>query len=342
MPIDIIVGGQYGGEGKGLISAYLSFNDKASIVIKTGGPNSAHTVGYNGKRVKLRMLPTGACFESVELIVFPAGSLIHLDTLFKELEIIKYNGKIIVDPGAGIIEKYHVDKQKEDSFYNESGSTLTGTGYAMSHRVLRRLRLANSEKVLKKYLGFVPELLHQAINEKKKIIIEGSQGFCLSNYHGTYPYVTSRDTTAAAFLSQIGLPINIFYNIILVAKTFPTRNRIGNGVLPNEFTDNFLTKHKNALVEYGGGSFTSKDKKRRVGLFDFEYLRKAAWSNGATCLAVTGLDRLELMQKEKKIFNYYGSPKAFIKKIEQYLGIPVLFESWGPNIEDVKDFRKIY
>src|SRR5258707_731924 len=137
MPLAAVVGGQFGGEGKGAITAYLVVQDKVEILIKTGGPNSAHTFGKNGQIMRVRMVPCGANFGP-STIVYPAGCLIHLETLFFEIRELNYTGQILIDPRAGIVENSHIEEQRQDSFYHHAGSTLTGTGAATAARSRRR------------------------------------------------------------------------------------------------------------------------------------------------------------------------------------------------------------
>ncbi len=268
MPLTIVLSGQFGGEGKGAITAYLVLKDKIEILVKTGGPNSAHSFGKDGHITKVRMIPSGACW-GVSTIVFPAGCLIHSQTLFAELESLNFKGRVIIDPQSGIIEPEYIEQQQKDTFYNFAGSTLTGTGLAAALRAKRRLRLAKDEPSLSKYIGNTIDFLSESLKLGKAVLIEGSQSFGLSNYHGDYPFTTSRDTTVGSLLGQIGLGYKYVDKVILVIKCFPTRNKIGNGNLPFEISQDFINSHI-PLKEFGGGSYQGLDSQRRLGLFDFD------------------------------------------------------------------------
>src|ERR1700722_10706460 len=124
MPLTLIVGGQYGGEGKGLITAYLAQNDQTDLLVKIGGPNSAHSFGVGDRIFRVRMVPSGSNLGP-SVIVFPAGCLIHVDCLFEELESLGYSGKVIFDPHAGIVDSETVAAQQADPFYASVGSTMT-------------------------------------------------------------------------------------------------------------------------------------------------------------------------------------------------------------------------
>jgi len=201
MPLAAVVGGQFGGEGKGAITAYLVVQDKVEILIKTGGPNSAHTFGKNGQIMRVRMVPCGANFGP-STIVYPAGCLIHLETLFFEIRELNYTGQILIDPRAGIVENSHIEEQRQDSFYHHAGSTLTGTGAATAARSRRRLRLAKDEPMLASFVGDTMLFLVNALEAGKTVLIEGSQSFGLSNYHGDYPYTTSGSTGNGVALDE--------------------------------------------------------------------------------------------------------------------------------------------
>src|SRR5262249_21570619 len=129
MPLSIVVGGQFGGEGKGAITAFLAKKDGVRILVKTGGPNSTHSFGSNGELARVRMVPSGINLGP-SIVIYPAGCLIHPETLFAELKQLNYTQSIVIDPQAGIVEQRHIETQTVDDFYDRVGSTLTGTGAA--------------------------------------------------------------------------------------------------------------------------------------------------------------------------------------------------------------------
>jgi adenylosuccinate synthase len=338
MPLSVVIGGQFGGEGKGAIVAYLAFNDKVDAIVKTGGPNSTHSFGTNGKLLRVRMAPCGANMGP-STIVYPPGCLIHSETLFSELSEIGFSGQVIIDPKAGVVDPTHINTQKTDSFYISAGSTLTGTGAASAERARRRLRLARDYSTLTSYLGDTQEYLADALASGKRVLVEGSQSFGLSNYHGDYPYTTSRDTSVGTFLGQIGLGPKYLDTIFLVVKCFPTRNLIGEGSLPLELPEAFIAANLPTLGEYGGGTYKTVGHLRRVALFDFEVVRRAVIANSPDYIALTGLDRLAAVQHESVVSNHYESPKKFIEKLQANLHINVGLQSWGPYVENIIDNR---
>ena len=337
MPLSIVFGGQYGGEGKGAVTAYLAKKDSVDILIKTGGPNSAHYFGYRSNLTKVRMIPSGSNLGP-KYIVFPAGCLIHASTLFKEIRELGFSGKIVIDPNAGIIDQSHIESQKNDDFYNKVGSTKTGTGCASAMRSKRRLGLAKDHAQLKPYLDDASEFVYNSLQNGKSALVEGCQSYGLSNFHGDYPYVTSRDTTVASLIGQIGIGFKFVNCVIQVIKCFPTRNQGGNGILPKEFKLNDISS-MDPLIEHGGGSYEGDDIIRRVGLFDFDIVERSIRANTPDRIAITGLDRLKSMQNRPEVKKHYGTPSKFVELVEKRLGLPVALESWGPYLENMIDKR---
>lgn len=335
MPLTFVLGGQFGGEGKGLVAAAETCRLRAKIVVKVGGPNSAHSASFCGCTVRFRMLPAAAVCAP-ETIVFPAGSLINVGLLFEELDRIGFRGRILVDPNAGIIEPRHWEEQKLDPFYKSSGSTLTGTGAASAERAKRRLHLARDNERLKEFLSTINEYIVAELAAGHNVVVEGCQSYGLSNYHGEYPYVTSRCTTVGALLAQVGLGPKYLSKTILVPKAFPTRNQGGAGKLPNELPTEVLNQFSEAFDEHGGGSYSEAGPSRRVGLFDAAIVRNAILANTPDALAITGLDRLQAVQNHEPFRSHYGSVDDFLRRLTTEFKLPISSQSWGRRVEDVK------
>jgi adenylosuccinate synthase len=277
--ITLVIGGQYGGEGKGKVAAFLAQNGSFDIVCRTGGVNSKHTAYKGGKAYDLRQIPTAATTDFKGKIVYGAGSLVHIPSLFEEMEILSVSpSQILIDHQTGILTDENIQSQRADPRYGTLGSTMTGTGHATSQRALRKLPIARDFPELAMMLGDVPAYLHEKLLAGKEIMIEGHQSSGLSNFHGDYPYTSNRDSTAAALLSELGIGPLHPLRIVLVVKVFPTRNH--NGRLPNEMS----VEEADALgiTEYGGGSWGIENNRRRVGRIDFEDIKRAACLNTPT------------------------------------------------------------
>jgi adenylosuccinate synthase len=335
MPVDIVVGAQYGGEGKGKVSAYLAATTSPKALLRCGGPNSGHQVVDDGIDVKLRMVPTGAHYTRCP-IVFPPGALIHVPTLLREAGQLGCADRLVIDPKAGIIGDEVIEEQERDPLYRSIGSTLSGTGYAFARRALRRLPLAKDEPAL---AGMLEDTLSLLMNEYllrgERVLAEGHQAYGLSNYHGDYPYSTSRDTTAAAMLSELGLGPGHVGRIVMAARVFPTRNHQGR--LPNELSPAEMDAL--GIEEYGGANHEGKGvSRRRVGRLDLAELQRAVWANTPTCIALTAVDYLDpSCRGETEHARLPAAARDQAERVSSATGVPVCLISTGPRTFDMVD-----
>jgi adenylosuccinate synthase len=215
MSLWVVVGGQYGSEGKGKVSAFISKQEDIDVCVRCGGPNSGHSfVDDDGRTIVLRQLPTGFVNPGTKLLI-PAGALIDPVVLKQEIESLNLpSGRIGIDRKSFIIEDQDREKEGALSLRERLSSTLCGVGAAQSRRVLRSsdAKLAkdasDEHPWMSKYFSDVSDEVNTAIDSGKKVLIEGTQGFGLSLYHSEhYPKTTSRDTTAAGFLSEVGVQL---------------------------------------------------------------------------------------------------------------------------------------
>lgn len=312
MPVTVVVGGQFGSEGKGKTAAFFSEQMNASIVIRCGGSNSGHTVYDNdGKRYVFRQLPT-ACLQPHIKNVLASGTYIDVEILLDEIN--KSNIKqenLHIDPYAVVISKNHKEGERASGLTSKIGSTGSGTGYAVRQRVDRSSDtvFAKDLDVLQPYLSDTKIFIHDALKNNERIIIEGTQGFGLSLLHSDhYPYVTSRDTTAAGFISECGVsPLDVD-DIVLVIRAFPIRVAGKSGPLTSEI--NWHTISSESGGEVNIREYTSVTHKlRRVGRFDPEVVKKAILVNKPTRIVLNHLD--------------YVSPDKradFVKYVEDEIG----------------------
>lgn len=327
--ITIVVGGQYGGEGKGKVSAYIASSETVHVACRCGGPNSSHTVLWQGKTFRLRMMPTAAVVNPKVDVFFGAGTLIHIPTLLRERDEIGHRGELVIDRRAGIITEEIVQNQRKDERYNAIGSTLTGTGYATAMRSLRTLKLAAEFSDIREFVNDLAPFLQKAVQTDKHILLEGHQGYGLSNYHGDYPYVSSRDSTAGSMLAEVGLgPRFKNLRVVLAAKMFPTRNHQGN------LNDEMSAEDADliGITEYGGGSWGIPDVRRRVGYIDLPFLSRSAFANGATEIALTGVDYFaRSLANETSASSIPGDLEKVIAMVKQQTRTPVRYLSTGPE-----------
>lgn len=325
----IVIGGFYGDEGKGKITSYLTAKERIDAVVRAGtGPNAGHTVVHNGITYKLRLIPSGFFGENTKVFI-GSGVLINEEIILKEIETCGVDGRVFIDRHTGVITPDHIASEKDSEHLMQTiGSTGSGCGTANIDRIKRKLKLAQDYESLQKYITDVSEDLNDILDNGGNVLVEGSQATFLSLYHGTYPYVTSKDVTASAALSDIGIGPTRATDVIIVFKAFVTR--VGTGYLEGELDPDEVVKRN--WQEYG----TVTGRLRRAAPFDFYLARKAVRINGATDIAITKMDVLfpqltgaTSMEELEKV------PDAitFIQKIEEETGVPVTFISTGPEAE---------
>lgn len=331
MGANIVVGGFFGDEGKGKIVEYLAMNDKPDIVVRGGvGPNAGHTIYRKGKKFGLRQIPCGFVHEGAKLYI-GAGVLVDTNVFLKEVEETGTKGRVFVDNACTVIQPEHIERDKSANSCR-IGTTGTGCGPANEDRVKRVAILAKDEPKLKEYLADVALEVNNAIRAKKKVLLEGTQGFGLSLYHGTYPFVTTKDTTASGFCADVGIGPKSVDEVIIVFKAYTTR--VGMGPFPTELSAEETKKR--GWQEFG----TVTGRQRRAGEFDFDLAKRAVMINSATMIALTCLDkRFPECAGAQDFSKLSKEAKAFVKDIESKVGVPVKLVSTGQNEEDVIDLR---
>ena len=332
MPCTVIAGAFWGDEGKGKIISYLALKDKLDVCLRTGSVNAAHTVWYQGNRYALHMVPAAFVYEKCRLLI-GAGSNVHVAKFLEEVEATNVKNRIGIDHQASIIEEKHSIQDKTNAHLKGLGTTGWGIGPAIEERVRRTAKLAKDIPELQPYLTDVTTEVNKAIDAGKKVLLEGTQGLMLSLFHGTYPYVTSRDTSASAICSEAGVGPTKVDNVLVVFKAFVTR--VGTGPLPGELTKEEALKR--GWFETAAG--TGRD--RRSAPFNFELARKAVMVNGATQAALTKLDVLHPECKGARTYNELPiEAKQFINEIEKQTEISVVLIGTGPEALDIIDRRK--
>lgn len=342
MSLWVVVGGQYGSEGKGKVSAFITKQENIDICVRCGGPNSGHSfVDENGKTIVLRQLPTGFVNPRTRLLI-PAGALIDLAVLKQEIDSLKLpRERIGIDRKCFIIEERDRENERGLRLHERLSSTLCGVGAAQSRRVLRGedARLAKDVSGefpwINQYLTDVSDEVNTALDREKKVLIEGTQGFGLSLYHSDhYPKTTSRDTTAAGFLAEVGVSPRLVTEIVIVFRTFPIRVA-GNqaGPLKNEITWEQLQRESG--YPYPIEERTSvTNKVRRVARFDWELARKAIAINRPTRIAVNGLDLLNYKNHGVVDFSSFTvEAQKFVEQIMTPFPCHPLYLGTGPRID---------
>ena len=332
MPSTVVVGGFFGDEGKGKIISYLAKKDNPTIVVRGGaGPNAGHTIKDGNTTYKVRMLPSGFLNKNARVMIGP-GVVVDPQVFLKEIQEFGVSGRAFMDNHCGIIEQNHLDQDSKGRLKEKIGSTGSGTGPANAERAMRTLKMAKDIESLSSYIKDVPDEINSALKNKEEVLVEGTQGTHLSLWHGTYPFVTSKDVTAAGICADVGLGPKSVDEVLIVFKAYLTR--VGTGPMPGELTAE-ETEQK-GWAEFG----TVTGRPRRAAEFDFNLARRAVMLNSATQIAITKLDvRFPECSGVKSMNELSSNAKSFIKNIEEKLEVPVTLIGTGPLVDDVVDLR---
>lgn len=331
----VIIGLQWGDEGKGKIVDYLT--ESSDVVIRgQGGNNAGHTVIANSTKYVLHLLPSGILWDD-KINVIGNGVVVDPIGLCVEIERIEGQGvsigaeKLLISDRAHVVLPFHkeLDAAREISLGDQKiGTTKRGIGPAYADKVNRcglrmadlldrpfaeaqiTRRVSEVNEILEKYdlPTFTPEtviteiytaferlrphvsntipVLHKAWKEKKNLLFEGAQGTLLDIDFGTYPFVTSSNTTAGGSTTGTGLPPTAIESVIGVCKAYTTR--VGSGPFPTG--DEGLSKY---LHDLGREFGATTGRARGCGWLDTVLLRFACMVNGVTGLAVTNVDGLD-------------------------------------------------
>lgn len=335
----IVVGAQWGDEGKGKIIDILA-RDADIIVRYQGGNNAGHTVVVGDEEFILHLIPSGVLHKG-KICIIGNGVVVDPQALLNEIEMlrrkgIRVDGNLLVSESAHVIFPYHkmIDKRRGAKI----GTTGRGIGPCYVDKMarcgirmvdlvnkdsLRRKLKANLEgtseftfekiyseyldygKRIKKYLADASLVLNKAIAKKKRILFEGAQGTLLDIDHGTYPYVTSSSATAGGALIGTGVGPTKINKVIGVVKAYTTR--VGEGPFPTEFRRALMEKIRHKGKEFGA----TTGRPRRCGWFDVVSVRHSVIVNGLSEIAVTKLDVLDEMKKIKVCTSYKYKGKIY-------------------------------
>jgi len=334
MPAVVIVGAQWGDEGKGKATDLLA--EHIDYVVKfNGGNNAGHTVVIGTEKYALHLLPSGILTPGV-VPVISNGVVIDLSVLFQEIDALNSRGidtsKLRISSNAHVITPYNVTVDKvSERFLGKRAIGTTGRGIGPTYadkinRVGIRVQDLFDESILrqkvegalvaknnlltkvynraaikvddivKELLSYTERLkpmvadtaleLHQAIETNKTVLFEGGQATMLDVDHGTYPFVTSSNSTAGGASTGSGIGPGLFKTVIAIVKAYTTR--VGSGPFPTELFDENGEFLRATGFEFG----TTTGRPRRCGWYDAPIARYSARINGVTDFVLTKLDVL--------------------------------------------------
>ena len=304
---DIIVGLQWGDEGKGKITDALA--DKYQWIVRyQGGNNAGHTVYIDGKKFVTHSIPTGILNPNCKVVI-THGCVVNIPEIIKEVNLLEETGisfkdRFYLSENAHLITPEHLKQDKSNKV--KFGSTGKGIGPAYRDKIYRAgLRVKDYSQLIdedKITVTDTRKLLRDAIYKGDKVLFEGAQAVMLDIEMGTYPHVTSSPCIASYAPAGSGLPLTFFkHSIILgVAKAYTTR--IGTGPFPSEIHDKKVAQN----IQFTGKEYgATTGRLRRVGWLDIPQLKYACEVNGVSGIALTKLDIFSEADYEIKVATEY-------------------------------------
>jgi len=417
----VVIGTQWGDEGKGTIVDLLA--ERAQAVVRfQGGHNAGHTLVIDGEKTILHLIPSGILREGVTCLI-GNGVVVSLPALIEEMDGLLARGipvaeRLKLSPACPLILSSHMalDSARERARGGEAiGTTGRGIGPAYEDKIARRAirvadlfepttleerlntlldlhnfllqryydvepvepareleRLLEYSERIKPLVADVTELLKEMQADGQSILFEGAQGAMLDIDLGTYPYVTSSNTTVGGASTGTGVGPAHVNHVLGIVKAYTTR--VGAGPFPTELFDD-MGRH---LAQIGAEFGATTGRPRRCGWFDAVSLQRAVFTNSLTGLCVTKLDVLDGLETVKICVGYHldgelietppllmdrfgecepvyetmpgwqtatsgvtsyeelpGAARAYLARIEEILGTPVDIVSTGPGREAV-------
>lgn len=300
--LTVLVGGQYGSEGKGAVAAHVA-NDY-DVHVRVGSPNAGHTIWWNGEKHVMQSIPCGWINPNASIVI-GRGALLNMKQFMKELvHILSYYPnflqRLYIDPEAGILdEKFHIaEGGTEGEMHKRIGSTGEGVGPARVARINRDKSEFHQFKDVAEDYGLVccihantPKFLADSQDMGANILIEGTQGSALSLLHSHYPYCTSIDTNTAGIISEVGIAPSRVTDVLMVCRTYPIRVAGNSGPMENEITWDELNKRLGKDITPEKTTVTHKI--RRIAEWDDALYEQSCLLNAPTQIALTFADYID-------------------------------------------------
>lgn len=369
----VIVGAQWGDEGKGKIIDFLA-KDSDAVVRFQGGSNAGHTVVVDGEKFVFHLIPSGILYPGKKCII-GNGVVVDPGVLVGEIKDLQARGVVVddlcVSNQAHVVMSYHklveeIEERQRGAL--RIGTTKRGIGPAYTDKVARRgIRMGDlldeqilSQKLrmnldfyrdfyrlnlpsgdtlnecleygrwLKKYITDTSLLIDQLMRDGRSILFEAAQGTLLDVDYGTYPYVTSSNSSAGGVCVGAGIGPTQIDKVLGVAKAYITR--VGEGPFPTEIEGQIGVMLKERGKEYG----STTGRPRRCGWLDGVALRYAARVNGLNGLILTKLDVLDALDTIKICIAYKYKGRI----IRDFLSDPRVLDKCEPIYEELRGWGK--
>jgi len=365
---DVVIGLQWGDEGKGKIVDIIAPNYDA-IIRANGGNNAGHSISANGKDYAVHILPSGV-LQKNKLNIIASGCVIDPRSLVKEIETLKddFVGDLVISERCPLILNKYIQEDRDletKKGTNAVGTTLRGIGptyAALKNRTVvfagdlldidsaltRFSYLPNNEleslrKELEEYKNLIGNFVKDVfsmIHKQNNVLLEGAQATMLDNLYGAYPFVTSSNTIVSGLLTGSSLNHKNVRDVIGVTKAYTTR--VGNGPFITEETGDIGEKIRTIGKEIG----VSTGRKRRCGWLDLVQLKYAIQLNGVTKLSIMKSDVLDSFEEIKVCVNYRHKETGEIIdyvpfRLSEYEAVYKSFKGWMTNTYGETNAKKL-
>lgn len=365
----VVIGAQWGDEGKGKMVDYLALNAQA-VVRYAGGANAGHTIVIGDQQYALHQVPSGILYPG-KTVYLGSGMVIDPQALFEELQMLKdrginWEGRVFISDRAHIVlPRYRqIDKERDAARKRPIGTTGRGIGITYSMKSERDgIRLADldwAEKMQdleKEDLDFLEQYKEKLISMRvnissemwkyrnKNVLMEGAQGAMLDLDLGTYPYVSSGLSCSAGASVGSGIGPRKLDKILGVFKAYTTR--VGNGPMPSEFDENSQSELYKFVRDTGREYGVTTGRPRRCGYLDLVALRYACRTNSIDDLLLTHLDVYDSLNEIEACVGYEIDGKivtefpASIEDLNKAKPILEKFPGWKKSLKECKTFKKL-
>lgn len=365
----VIIGAQWGDEGKGKMVDYLA--DDAKVVVRyAGGANAGHTIVIGDQQYALHLVPSGILYPG-KTVYLGMGMVIDPEALFEELQMLKdrgidWEGRVFISDRAHIVlPRYRqIDKDRDASRKRPIGTTGRGIGTTYSMKSERDgIRLADLdwkekmddlEQEDRDFLApYMENLLSMRVNltaemwkyRKDNVLMEGAQGAMLDLDAGTYPYVSSGMSCAAGAAVGSGIGPRALDKVMGVFKAYSTR--VGNGPMPTEFDEDSQSELYKFVRDTGREYGVTTGRPRRCGYLDLVALRYACRTNSIDSLILTHLDIYDSLDEIEACVAYDIDGKivtdfpASIEELNRAKPILQNFSGWKQSLKGCTKYSQM-
>jgi len=341
MPADVIVGLQFGSEGKGKVAAALAPYYHAAV--RVGAPNAGHSVIKDDVTYKMRQIPCAWVNPECKLYV-GAGGLINPEVLEEEFTMLEghqVKNRFFIDGNAGLVLPEDIDTENAIKMFEGIGSTAEGIGAAQARKVIRKnAKIARDWPELERYIApdKVALMLAAHLANGDNVQFEGTQGFGLCLNHAyKYPFCTSRDILSSSILSDAGVSPKSIRHVFGVLRTYPIRVFGNSGPMGAKELLWDEVARRSGYPELCEKTTVTR-RVRRVSEFNMEMVKEACVMNGVTALFVNFADYIDVNLRGVNSFHEICQHDAFgdfAQALQSATGVKIAGISTGPKTDEM-------